>query len=71
MADTATLQLMVDEANQAVRDLMTRGQEVRVNNRTFRRAELDQLMEVRNQLERELARSVRGGLRVGQLVPRG
>ena len=71
MASEATLQPMVDAANAAIIALITKGQEVRVNGRTYRRAELSQLKTVRDQLEAELARVKGGGLRVNQVVPRG
>lgn len=66
-----TTQELLDATEEAILALLQRGQEVRVNGRTYRRADLPELRAFRDALKTEISRNARGGIRMRQAVPRG
>lgn len=68
-----TSQQLLDAVNAAILDLIQGGQEVTINGRRYRRAELEQLREMRKELESEVARLESGSntVRARRVIPIG
>lgn len=67
----AEIQAELDEVREAISAVLRGGQINAINNRALTRASLRDLREMREDLERELARAERGGIRVRRGVPLG
>lgn len=73
MPTLTTSQQLLDAVNAAILDLIQGGQEVTINGRRYRRAELEQLREMRKELESEVARLESGSntVRARRVIPIG
>jgi hypothetical protein len=65
------LETFLDDIEEAIRAVLTRGQRVQVNGQQYTRADLGELRQLRTEARRELGRARTGGMRIRQVVPRG
>lgn len=71
MAEDLDAKKMLLKVKEAIIAVITRGQAVTVNGKTYTRANLAELRAIRSDLEAEVTRLDRGGMRIRQVVPRG